>query len=325
VASLGEINAVRAIDATVPIIFGGPGKTDAELEGALCQGVSLFNIESEHQLRRLDWIAARLDRMADVLLRVNPDHVPHRATLRMGGQATQFGIEESAVPQVLALAGELRRIRVRGIHIHAISNNLDAASHLELVRQYLNMAHSFERARQLEFHWLDVGGGIGVNYDDPAQEFDWSGFCLGLGAMLKSRQQGPELIFECGRFITADCGYYLAEVTDIKTTHGQTFVVLRGGTHHFRLPASWQHSHPFVILPRPTWPYPFARPTIIDTPVTICGELCTPKDTLARAVPVPLLRAGDCVAFVLAGAYGWHVSHHDFLSHPHPERVYVSE
>jgi 2-[(L-alanin-3-ylcarbamoyl)methyl]-2-hydroxybutanedioate decarboxylase len=60
-----------------------------------------------------------------------------------------------------------------------------------------------------------------------------------------------------------------------------------------------------------------------DAPVTLCGELCTPKDTLTRDVHVERVRAGDCVAFLLAGAYGWHISHHDFLSHPHPERVYL--
>jgi len=98
---------------------------------------------------------------------------------------------------------------------------------------------------------------------------------------------------------------------------------LRGGSHHFRLPVSWQHNHPFVILARDAWPYPFSRPGVHDAPVTLCGELCTPKDVLARDVHVDDLRAGDCVAFSLAGAYGWHISHHDFLSHPHPERVYL--
>ena len=118
-------------------------------------------------------------------------------------------------------------------------------------------------------------------------------------------------------------GYYLAEVTDVKRTHGKHFAILRGGSHHFRLPASWQHNHPFVVLAREAWPYPFLRPAVHDGPVTLCGELCTPKDTLAHDVRVERLRAGDCVAFLLAGAYGWHISHHDFLSHPHPQRVYL--
>lgn len=323
VASLGEIRAVRGVDDAVPIIFGGPGKTDVELEGALDQGVMLIHVESEHQLRRLDWIARHRNQRADILLRVNPASVPQRATLRMGGQATQFGIEEAQIPALIELALGLPGVHLKGLHIHAISNNLDAQEHLALLEHYFDLADTWQRRYQLEFDWLNAGGGIGVNYAEPQASFDWEDFCTGLAGLIAARRPRFQVVFECGRFLTADCGCYLADVTDLKHTYGKYFAILRGGTHHFRLPASWQHNHPFVVLPREAWPYPFPRPAVHETPVTLCGELCTPKDTLARDVRVERLRAGDCVAFLLAGAYGWHISHHDFLSHPHPERVYL--
>jgi len=115
----------------------------------------------------------------------------------------------------------------------------------------------------------------------------------------------------------------ITEVLDVKTNHGRCFAVVRGGTHHFRLPASWGHSHPFTVIPVDDWPYPFPRPGVGNTPVTVAGELCSPKDILARAVPVRSLRAGDVVWFHHAGAYGWAISHHDFLSHPHPRQVFL--
>jgi diaminopimelate decarboxylase len=323
VASLGEIRAVRGVDDAVPIIFGGPGKTDVELEGALDQGVMLIHVESEHQLRRLDWIARHRNQRADILLRVNPASVPQRATLRMGGQATQFGIEEAQIPALIELALGLPGVHLKGLHIHAISNNLDAQEHLALLEHYFDLADTWQRRHQLEFDWLNAGGGIGVNYAEPQASFDWEDFCTGLAGLIAARRPRFQVVFECGRFLTADCGCYLADVTDLKHTYGKYFAILRGGTHHFRLPASWQHNHPFVVLPREAWPYPFPRPAVHETPVTLCGELCTPKDTLARDVRVERLRAGDCIAFLLAGAYGWHISHHDFLSHPHPERVYL--
>lgn len=323
VASLGEIERVRAVDWSVPIAFGGPGKTDAELEGALAHSVALIHIESEHQLRRLDWIARRRGQVADILLRVNPAHVPQQATLRMGGQPTQFGIEEAAIPELIELARSLPGVRLSGFHIHAISNNLDAQAHLALLTHYFDLAEAWQRSHGVTLDWLNVGGGIGVNYADVDDSFDWDGFCDGLSALIAARRPTFRIVFECGRFLTADCGYYLAEVTDLKTTHGSHFAILRGGSHHFRLPASWQHNHPFVVLERHGWAYPFPRPALHDGAVTLCGELCTPKDTMARDVHVKRLRVGDCVAFVLAGAYGWHISHHDFLSHPHPERVYL--
>ncbi|OWY29126.1 type III PLP-dependent enzyme [Herbaspirillum robiniae] len=326
VASLGEIEKVRATDHKTPIVFGGPGKTDAELEGALKHSVMLIHVESEHQLRRLNWIAGRRRQAARVLLRLNPAALPGetRATLRMGGQATQFGIDEAQMPEMIALSQNLPNIRLEGLHIHALSNNLDAADHLALVRHYLELAQAWERRYGIRFSWLNAGGGIGINYADPATQFAWDGFCEGLHALLEQYRPGFKLIFECGRYISADCGCYVAEVIDIKTTHGKNFAILRGGSHHFRLPSSWQHNHPFTVFDRESWHYPFPRPGLTDADVTVCGELCTPKDTLARDVRVARLRAGDCLVFSLAGAYGWHISHHDFLSHPHPDRRYFN-
>lgn len=88
---------------------------------------------------------------------------------------------------------------------------------------------------------------------------------------------------------------------------------------------SWQHSHPFTVLAVDAWPHDFPRPAVRDAPVTVVGQLCTPKDVLARDVPVARIRVGDVVLFSHAGAYGWEISHHEFLSHPHPERLFLAD
>ena len=326
VASLGEIEKVRAVVPNDAIVFGGPGKTDAELEGALHHGVAMFHIESEHQLRRLDWLAGQRGCVVDLLLRVNPAHAPAQANLRMGGTPTQFGIAQDQLPAVLAVARQCRHVRVQGLHFHAMSNNLDAQAHLALVAHYLALANAWQREYSLPLACLNAGGGIGVDYADPGHAFDWAGFCDGLVPLLAAQgPQPPRLVFECGRVLAASCGHYVAEVIDLKACFGHWFAILRGGSHHFRLPSSWQHDHPCFVIEREPWPYPFARPSVSDQRVTLCGELCTPKDVLAREVALPRLRVGDCLAFPLAGAYGWHISHHDFLSHPHPERLFLDE
>ena len=85
-------------------------------------------------------------------------------------------------------------------------------------------------------------------------------------------------------------GAQSAEVLDLKRTHGRTFAVLRGGTHHFRLPAAWGYSHPFTVLPVEEWPYPFARREVAEVAVDAVGELCTPRDVLTRVRHVDRLR-----------------------------------
>jgi diaminopimelate decarboxylase len=132
------------------------------------------------------------------------------------------------------------------------------------------------------------------------------------------------LVLEPGRFLAADTAWYAAEVIDLKRTHGRDFVVLRGGTHHFRLPAAWGYSHPAVVRPTEHWDYPWRRDELTDATVDVVGELCTPRDVLCRDLRVERVRIGDILVFGRTGAYGWDISHHDFLSHAHPEHRVVA-
>jgi diaminopimelate decarboxylase len=72
------------------------------------------------------------------------------------------------------------------------------------------------------------------------------------------------------------------------------------------------------VIPDDVWLRPWDRPEARDEPVTLVGQLCTPKDVLARRAMVKRLCVGDRVAFAMAGAYAWNISHHAFLMHPHP-------
>jgi diaminopimelate decarboxylase len=103
------------------------------------------------------------------------------------------------------------------------------------------------------------------------------------------------------------------------------FAVVAGGTHHLRTPVAKGHDQPFAVIPVAAWPPGWPRPGVAAEPVTIVGQLCTPRDVLARRVPAGRLRAGDLVAFGLAGAYAWNISHHDFLMHPPPGFHYLTE
>jgi diaminopimelate decarboxylase len=129
-----------------------------------------------------------------------------------------------------------------------------------------------------------------------------------------------------GRAVTAYCGWYLTRVLDVKHSHGEAFAVVAGGTHHLRTPAAKGHDQPFAVIGVDEWAPAWPRPGVRGEAVTIAGKLCTPKDVLARRVRVGRLRAlriGDLVAFGLAGAYAWNISHHGFRMHPPPAFHYL--
>lgn len=297
------------------LVVSGPAKTDELLAGALAAGATV-NVESVHELRRLDRLAGLAGKRATVAVRVNRVLAAPAASLTMTGTATPFGVDERELPEWFSVARELANVDVTGFHLHAMSNNLDARAHAEHVRGCV--AWSLEAARRygVPLGVVNVGGGIGLDYVSQRT--------LDLGELAEALAgftvpQGVELVFELGRILAAEAGWYAAEVIDLKSTHGRTFAVLRGGTHHFRLPASWGYDHPFTVVPVEEWPYPWPRPEVRDTAVDAVGELCTPKDVLARDQPVSRLRVGDVLVFARTGAYAWDVSHHEFLRHSHPQ------
>lgn len=325
VASGGELAWVRERFPQIPVVFGGPGKTDAELRDALSAEVELLHVESLGELERLAALARGAGKAQPVLLRMNlplaemPD-VP----LAMGGRATPFGIDAALLPDCLAWLREHPELRLEGFHLHLMSGQLDAATHLSLLRGYFRTVQGWCARHGLSVGHINVGGGIGVNYRDPERQFDWDAFARGLGEAIRGTgMDGWRIRFEIGRYLTAACGTYAIEVLDIKRTFGRTFVIARGGTHHFRTPYAQGHSHPFRVLPVEGWSRSYPRLETAGEAVTVVGQLCTPKDVLATEAPVERVRVGDLLLFPYAGAYAWHISHHDFLRHPHPEQIFL--
>ncbi len=325
VASGGELQWVREHFPQVPIVFGGPGKLESELAAALAAGVELIHVESRLELRRLARIAQAAGRRADILLRINltPDELP-TTTLTMGGGATPFGLDPAELGATLAGLRHQPWLCLRGFHFHLLSHQLDAAAHLRLLRGYFRQVKAWRTDYGLAIRHLNVGGGIGINYREPDRQFDWEGFCAGLRDLVRAEAMTDWCIrFECGRYVTAGCGYYVMEVLDIKRNHGRFFAVARGGTHHFRTPAAQGHDHPFAVLPGAHRRREAACAELRDAPVTVVGQLCTPKDVLASAVRVARLGVGDLLLFAYAGAYAWNISPHDFLRHPRPQMRYL--
>ncbi|WP_030410992.1 type III PLP-dependent enzyme [Streptomyces sp. NRRL S-1448] len=315
VASGGELHHIRATCPDSPIAFGGPGKTPAELEQALRAGVDRLHIESEQELHQLTGMLG--ERTVDVLLRVNLPIALGPVALAMGGRPSPFGLDPGHLDRCLALLADDPRIRLRGIHVH-LASGLDAATHLDLAGQVLTWAREWAERHGVELSEVNLGGGMGVDYTRPDLRFDWAACGAGLRRLLEAHPN-LTLRIEPGRSVTVYCGWYVTEVLDIKRSHGHPFAVLRGGTHHLRTPATKQHDQPFTVLPDDTWDRRWERPRAENEPVTLVGQLCTPKDVLADGVQVARLRVGDRIAFALAGAYAWNISHHEFLMHPAPQ------
>jgi diaminopimelate decarboxylase len=332
VSSEGELRHASAAVPGVRLSFGGPGKTAAELAAAVRAGTFRFHVESLHELRLLGSVALAVGRQADLLLRVNlpsSDQAPAGVStdpapsLVMGGQPTPFGMDlislEQCAQWLAAGSPEALQLRLRGIHAH-LASGLAAPELLGSALRVLEFARPWCAARGVPNPEFNLGGGMSVDYRRPGARFDWASFGRGLAA---AARPGETVRIEPGRAVTAYCGWYVTRVLDVKRSHGKAFAVVAGGTHHLRTPAAKGHDQPFTVLPVAAWPHAWSRPAAWAEPVTIVGQLCTPKDVLARDVTVARLRAADLVAFGLAGAYAWNISHTNFLMHPTPDFHYT--
>jgi diaminopimelate decarboxylase len=316
VASGGELAHVRNVLPDARIAFGGPGKTDHELRQALELGAERLHVESPHELTRLLKISDGAD--VQILLRANLDLTIADAVLSMSGP---FGMDEDAMLECLDIAKGAPGLTIRGIHTH-LASGLGAEAMLQLADQITGWALPWFASNlpDVERPELVLGGGMAVDYTAPDTRFNWSRYGAGLVHRAWAELDDEvQLRIEPGRAITVYCGYYVTDVLDVKWTRGKAFAVLRGGTHHIRTPATKGHSQPFTVIHRNG-----DGPKISSDSATLVGQLCTPKDMLAQGA-VDDLRVGDLVAFSMAGAYAWNISHHDFLMHPKPSFHYLNE
>lgn len=213
-------------------------------------------------------------------------------------------------------------VRLRGLHAH-LASGVGADGLLAAAGRLLSFGRQWCAEQGVTEPEFNLGGGMAVDYTRPDGVFDWAGYGRGLAGLARP---GETLRIEPGRAVTAYCGWYLTQVLDVKHSHGEAFAVVAGGTHHLRTPAAKGHDQPFAVIAVDDWTPPWPRPGVRDEAVTIAGQLCTPKDVLARRVRVGrprALRVGDLVAFGLAGAYAWNISHHGFLMHPPPAFHYL--
>lgn len=324
VSSVSELraaaNAASLSRRATRLMASGPGKTLALIDELVATDGMVVNVESGLELARVARAARHAGRVAAVTLRVNPDRVPLRGALRMGGGASQFGIDEHEVADLAVAAQADEWLDLLGFHVHGVSGNLDAAAHVAYVSWCMEWSAAAARRHGVDLRLVDVGGGFGFAFDG-GPSFDLE--LLGAGLRALDPPAGVRVVFEPGRWIVAPCGWYAAPVTDVKRSRGTSFAVLRGGIHHFALPASWDLPHRICVVPIDEWPAEVSRPELHDCSVTIVGELCTPEDTLARDAAVDRLRAGDVVVFPNAGAYGWEFALQQFLGHSPARRVVV--
>lgn len=321
VASAGELRiALAAGMAPGCIGFAGPGKSVPELQTAVDAGITI-HAESEREIAILHDLGRRGQRPR-LAIRVNPAFELKTAGMKMGGGASQFGIDAERVPAVLRSL-DTTRVEFRGFHVFAGSQNLSAAAISEAQSQTLLLVEQLAADAPGPVAELNIGGGLGIPYFPGERPVDLAvvGTALAqLTARARRTLPGTRLIIELGRYLVGEAGYYVCRIIDRKLSRGRVFLVTDGGLHH-HLAASGNFGQ--VVRKN----YPVVIASRLDQPpveiASVVGPLCTPLDLLADAMLFPQAGPGDFVAVLQSGAYGCSASPHGFLGHPEPLEILV--
>lgn len=285
------------------IVFAGVGKTDDEIRYGLRAGIFSFNCESRQELQVIDTLAAEEGVVANVALRINPDVDPktHRY-ITTGKTGNKFGIHYNEIEEVVASLHTLGNVRITGLHFHIGSQIRDLQVYRHLCDR-VNAIQPWFEERGICLQHINLGGGLGIDYDHPENEpvADF-GALFGLVHENLTVREGQTVHFELGRSIVGQCGELVSRVLYTKTSgDGSKFIIIDAGMTDLIRPALYQAHHKMMNLT--------ADPSITDT-YTIGGPVCESSDIFASEIRFPVTKRDDLIAIQSAGAYGSAMASH---------------
>jgi diaminopimelate decarboxylase len=294
--SIGEVR--RALKAGVKkykIIFSGVGKKDSEIREALEEDILLINLESEAEMKRVEMIAKELNIEARISIRVNPNVDPKtHPYISTGLHENKFGVSLDSAKRMYIYAKKSENLNPIGIHFHIGSQLTELAPITEACGIVADLVRSLD-AIGIEIKFFDVGGGLGVVYDDevPIRPVDYANAIF-------SQIKGLDvtILSEPGRYMMANSGIFLTKVLYEKVNGEKRFVVVDGAMNDLLRPSLYNAYHKIEAVQKE------GDPSVAD----VVGPVCESGDFLGKDVSLPLMEHNDILVVHSAGAYGFTMS-----------------
>lgn len=314
----GELEkALQAGFSPEDLIFSGVGKSKTDIEQALSHSISQINVESPMELARIGEIARKMNKVARVAFRYNPNvSAETHPYIRTGFRENKFGMDESFLPELTALLNEYSSsVQLVGVTLHIGSQITNVDSLVEAVEKTIPVFKYFQNlGHPLES--FDVGGGIGINYESDANPQELGRLVQFSNSVKRHLEPlGCRIYCEPGRFLVARCGVLLTQVEYVKRTPYKNFVIVNTGMHHLMRPSLYKAHH--RILPVQT-PDEEVGGMVCD----VVGPVCESSDVLGYDRNLPVIEPGQWLAIMDVGAYGAVMSS-SYNSFPPPEEVFL--
>ncbi|CAA6817683.1 MAG: Diaminopimelate decarboxylase (EC [uncultured Sulfurovum sp.] len=291
--SIGEVR--RALKAGVKrykIIFSGVGKKDAEIREALQEDILLINLESEAEMKRVEMIAKELDIEARISIRVNPNVDPKtHPYISTGLHENKFGVSLDSAKRMYIYSKKSKNLSPVGIHFHIGSQLTELAPIREACGIVADLVRSLD-AIGIEIKFFDVGGGIGVVYDDEVTIAP-ADYATAILSQIKGLD--VTILSEPGRYMMANSGIFLTKVLYEKVNGDKRFVVIDGGMNDLLRPSLYNAYHKIEAVQKEGE----------TSKADIVGPVCESGDFLGKDVELPIMEHNDVLVVHSAGAYGF--------------------
>ncbi|MBP3775050.1 MAG: diaminopimelate decarboxylase [Bacteroidaceae bacterium] len=303
----GEI--LKAVEAGIPgnrIVFAGVGKTDREILIGIDHDIMCFNAESVPEIDIINKLAAQRNKTARIALRINPNVDAHtHKNITTGLEENKFGIALDDMVDVIRRIQALPHVSYHGLHFHIGSQVLEFDCFVQLCHKINEIQDRLE-ALGIQTQSINVGGGLGVDYEDPMGHpvADFKGYFQTFREHLRLRP-GQSFHCELGRALTAQYGALISRVVYVKQAKRKQFAILDAGFTDLMRPSLYQAHHKALNLTSD------GKAETYD----LVGPICESTDVFGQDETLPATRRGDLIALLSAGAYG-HVMASTYNSRP---------
>ncbi len=277
------------------IFYAGVGKADWEIELGIDNNISCFNVESIAEMKVINEIASKKDKVVNIAIRINPnvDADTHKY-ITTGLDDNKFGINQIELGEVVKQLEELKNLRLYGLHFHIGSQILNLNSFVELTQKVNEIQDWFE-VKGIFPEVINVGGGLGIDYNAPDENPipNFKEYFRVFKDKLELRK-GQQVHFELGRALVGQCGTLISRVLYVKQGTSKKFAIVDGGMTELIRPALYSAYHKIENLSN----------TENIEKYDVVGPICESSDTFGEDVELPEVSRGNFIAIRSAGAYG---------------------
>ena len=292
VVSMGELMmAIKAGINPKKIVFSGVGKTFEEINYAISKNILLINAESESEIKLIEKIAKLKKKKIEIGVRLNPNI--DAKTLRQistGKKDNKFGVNSSTFIKLVNNYKNSKYIKLKCLSVHIGSQILDHKPYEKMLKSIIKILKKIN----YKFEFIDLGGGMGISYNDQEKKLDYKKYCIAINKFLN--EYNSKIIFEPGRSIIGNTGTLISKIIYIEKSEKKNFIILDAAMNDLMRPALYGAVH--KIMPA------LKKTKILKKNHEFVGPICESTDSFLNLKKFQDLKENEIIVICDVGAYG---------------------